>query len=385
MIYIGGEEIQNIYVGDSEISAIYAGDELIYPVNLGTLTGITIEDLVWETDVPASGGTATEENCTYRVVGHYDSGKNRTVTNDAVVTGSLAVSATTAETREMVGVLQLTATYEGFTATGSVDVYQEAVAVDYLSMPLTFEIVSAGNVVWKASNSSIARSIKYSLDNGSTWTTITSTTGGVSIPVSSGSIIQFKGTNSTYGNSNYFNSFNASTASFNVYGNIMSLINETDFKSLTSFSGSYNFYSLFRETKMVDAENLILPATTLTQHSYRNMFAFITTIIKAPQILATALATSCCQNMFYGCTNLETAPDLLATTLVSSCYQGMFYNCTKLKYIKCLATANASNATNAWTYNITTSGTFVKAPTATFWSRGQSGIPSNWTIVNNQE
>lgn len=384
MIYIGNNEYP-IYLGNSEIPAIYCGEELIYPVNLGTLTGITIEDLVWKTDVPASGGTATEENCTYRVVGYYDSGKNRTVTNDAVVTGSLVVSATTAETREMVGVLQLTATYEGFTAIGSVDVYQEAAAVDYLSMPLTFEIVSAGNVVWKASNSSIARSIKYSLDNGSTWATITSTTAGVSIPVSAGSIIQFKGTNSTYGNSNYFNSFNASTASFNVYGNIMSLINETDFKTITSFSGTYNFYSLFRETKMVDAENLILPATILNSHSYRNMFAFITTIIKAPQILATTLATSCCQNMFYGCTELEIAPDLSAQTLISSCYQGMFYNCTKLKYVKCLALSTATNATNAWMHNITTSGTFVKAPSATFWSSGESGIPSRWTIVNNEE
>lgn len=126
MIYIGGEEIQNIYVGDSEISAIYAGEELIYPVNLGTLTGITIEGLVWVKDVPASGGTATKDNCSFRVVGHYDSDKSRTVTSKATVTGSLAVPATTAETREMVGVLQLTATYEGFTATGSVDVYQRS-------------------------------------------------------------------------------------------------------------------------------------------------------------------------------------------------------------------------------------------------------------------
>ena len=126
MIYIGNNEYP-IYLGGSEIPAIYCGEELIYPVNLGTLTGITIEDLVWKTDVPASGGTATEENCTYRVVGHYDSGKSRTVTKDATVTGSLVVPATTAETREMVGVLQLTATYEGFTATGSVDVYQSSV------------------------------------------------------------------------------------------------------------------------------------------------------------------------------------------------------------------------------------------------------------------
>lgn len=378
MIYIGNNEYP-IYLGDSEIPAIYCGEELIYPVNLGTLTGITIEDLVWKTDVPASGGTATEENCTYKVVGHYDSGKNRTVTNDAVVTGSLVVSATTAETREMVGVLQLTATYEGFTATGSVDVYQEAVAVDYLSMPLTFEILTAGNIVWKASNTSIARSIKYSLDNGTTWTTINATTAGVSIPVSAGSIIQFKGTNSAYGNSSYFNSFNASTASFNVYGNIMSLINETNFKNLTSFSGTYNFYSLFRETKMVDAENLILPATTLTNSCYRNMIAFCTSLTTAPELPATTLDSSCYQNMFYGCTELEIAPVLAAKTLVSNCYQGLFYGCTNLNYIKCLATT--ITGTNQWVQNVqTNSGTFVKAPGVS-WVTGNNGIPTNWTVI----
>ena len=378
MIYIGNNEYP-IYLGNSEIPAIYCGEELIYPVNLGTLTGITIEDLVWKTDVPASGGTATEENCTYKVVGHYDSGKNRTVTNDAVVTGSLVVSATTAETREMVGVLQLTATYEGFTATGSVDVYQEAVAVDYLSMPLTFEILTAGNIVWKASNTSIARSIKYSLDNGTTWTTINATTAGVSIPVSAGSIIQFKGTNSSYGASNIFNSFSGSDASFNAYGNIMSLINETNFKTLTSFSGSYNFYSLLRDTKLVDAGNLMLPVTACAANCYRNMFAFITTLIKAPELPATTLASSCYQNMFYGCTELEIAPVLAAKTLVSNCYQGLFYGCTNLNYIKCLATT--ITGTNQWVQNVrTNSGTFVKAPGVS-WVTGNNGIPTNWTVI----
>ena len=124
MIYTGNNEYP-IYLGNSEIPAIYCGEELIYPVNLGTLTGITIENLTWVTDVPYSGGTATKDNCSYKVLAHYDSGKSKTVTTKATVTGSLVVPATTAETREMVGVLQLTATYEGFTATGSVDAYQK--------------------------------------------------------------------------------------------------------------------------------------------------------------------------------------------------------------------------------------------------------------------
>lgn len=128
MIYVGDNDIAGIYLGDSEIPAIYCGEELIYPVNLGTLTGITLEDLVWVTDIPASGGTATKDNCSYKVVAYYDSGKSRTVTKDATVTGSLEVSATTAETREMVGTLELTATFEGFTSSGSVEAYQVSVS-----------------------------------------------------------------------------------------------------------------------------------------------------------------------------------------------------------------------------------------------------------------
>ena len=113
-------------LGGDEIPAIYCGEELLYPISIGTLTGITLENITWVTDVPSSGGTATEENCSYKVVGHYDSGKSRTVTSKATVTGSLVVPATTAETREAVGTLELTATYEEFTASGTVTAYQEA-------------------------------------------------------------------------------------------------------------------------------------------------------------------------------------------------------------------------------------------------------------------
>ena len=53
MIYIGNNEISNIYIGTNEIYGIYAGDLQIYPTTeLGTLTAISLENLVWVTDVP---------------------------------------------------------------------------------------------------------------------------------------------------------------------------------------------------------------------------------------------------------------------------------------------------------------------------------------------
>lgn len=115
-----------IYLGSTEISAIYAGSEQIYPSDFGILTAITISGLTWVTDVSADGGVADSGNCDFQVYALYDSGKKKRVTNYATVTGSLVVSATTAETRENVGTLTLTASYSGFTDSDSVDVYQKA-------------------------------------------------------------------------------------------------------------------------------------------------------------------------------------------------------------------------------------------------------------------
>ena len=129
MINIGDNEISAVYLGSSEITAIYAGDELLYPMNLGTLTGIAIENLEWVKDVPADGGTATSANCSFNVYAYYDSGKSKRVTKDSTITGSLVVPATTAETREMVGTLTLTASYSGFTDSDTVDVYQAKYSV----------------------------------------------------------------------------------------------------------------------------------------------------------------------------------------------------------------------------------------------------------------
>lgn len=90
------------------------------------LTGITLDNLTWVTDIPATGGTATKDNCSYNVIAHYDDTTTNDITNAATVTGDLVVTATTATTRESVGTLTLTATYSGFTATASTTAYQAA-------------------------------------------------------------------------------------------------------------------------------------------------------------------------------------------------------------------------------------------------------------------
>lgn len=63
----------------------------------------------------------------------------------------------------------------------------------------------------------------------------------------------------------------------------------------------------------------------------------------------------------------------------------MFYGCTSLNYVKCLATLNLNSSSNTyeWLNGVAASGSFVKDANAS-WTTGTSGIPSDWTIVNNE-
>ncbi|WP_158215994.1 fimbrillin family protein [Prevotella sp. P5-92] len=73
-----------------------------------------------------------------------------------------------------------------------------------------------------------------------------------------------------------------------------------------------------------------LPAKSLAKSCYFQMFNGCTALTMAPTLPAETLAFGCYQGMFSGCTALETAPALPATKLAVSCYQGMFSNCTAL-------------------------------------------------------
>lgn len=396
MIYIGNNEYP-IYLGNSEIPAIYCGEELIYPVNLGTLTGITIEDLTWVEDVPYSGGTADKDNCSYKVVGHYDSGKSRTVTSKATVTSnSITVQENTGTTRENIGQLTVTATFEGFSASASVDAYQ---APGYYYQYLTFRITSPGKIVWFAAPAAtVYKTIQYSLDGGTSWTSITAAKNGASyFNVAAGDVVLFKGNNTGYGSTASYAScgFSNTTAGFTAEGNIMSLLYGDNFAGQTTLPSTHTFRGLFENITGFtgDASNIILPATACTEQCYRNMFAGAN-VVTPPKLPALTLAPYCYCNMFINAKQLEVSPDLLAPVLVEGCYTGMLHmqgSMTeaqkKLRYCRCLAT-NIS-ARNCVTYffndsNVAQGGVFVKAASNNSWTRGSNGIPSRWTIVNEE-
>ncbi len=74
-----------------------------------------------------------------------------------------------------------------------------------------------------------------------------------------------------------------------------------------------------------------LPAKILANNCYEYMFLGCTALETAPTLRAETLAESCCLEMFSGCSKLTTAPEELpAQSLAKSCYKGMFQNCTSL-------------------------------------------------------
>lgn len=320
------------------------------------------------------------------------------------------------------------------------------VAKDYLRTVArdsgTVSLVIGQNV-----NTSNLSYVAYSLDSGGTWTTVNNvnaTAISASTNVSSGDVVYWKGEGTTLSTKSASQSGGiqastifSSTCNFDVEGNAMSILFGDNFENKEFDSGStYHLSSLFyNATRLVNASGLTLPATTVYDNDYNDMFNGCTSLTTAPNLPATTIGASsykrmfnkcssltsapsvwsattigeqCCLNMFsgctslttapielpattlgsrcyekmfYGCKNLTTAPELPAATLVSGCYNSMFRNCSKLTSITCLATnISASNCLTTWVSGVASSGTFTKAASMSSWTTGTSGIPSNWTV-----
>lgn len=263
---------------------------------------------------------------------------------------------------------------------------------------LTFKIRTAGTLYWRA-NGNLAKTIDYSLNDGA-WTTITANNTPPTISVVANDVVRFRGTNTSYATSKTAYSgfgfgeagtqgqgdYDTNAAELDIEGNIMSLIYGDNFVGQTTFNGgTYNFCSIFKKLKVVSAENLILPATTLTNYCYRAMFSWCTYLEEPPQLPATTLAQGVYWYMFEKCA-ITTAPDLLAETLVAECYGSMFTGCASLNFIKCMANAGFSttNCKQNWVQNVASSGTFVKdsGVAVSTWGRGANGIPTNWLVYD---
>ena len=222
-----------------------------------------------------------------------------------------------------------------------------------------FDIISGGTIKWHSVGSEEMgygnRDLYYriSTDGGNTygdWNMINSMA-EESFNVNEGDKVQFKGNwnnEQEQYDGEYYSNFYGSTAIFNVSGNILSLVQEDNFENAV-FEEKWLFISLFEGTSVVDASGLrlpsfvnegcyrgmltnvpVLPATTLAQGCYSNMFDGCSSLTETPELPATTLANYCYQSMFDGCSSLTTAPELPAVTLADFCYANMFANCTGL-------------------------------------------------------
>lgn len=206
--------------------------------------------------------------------------------------------------------------------------------------PLTFTIVTGGNIVWKcsSSNASYARTISYKKNDGD-WQEITSTVSGVSIPVEAGDVLKFKGENVSYAVKNSvanssgiiyllgYNSFGVSGgATFDASGSILSLLIDGVINQQVAFSSLF-----YGNAGMLSAPDL--PAEVLRDGCYSSIFYGCTSLVHAPRIIMnseTYVPQDCFRSAFDGCTSLVDAPELLASELSTNAYYRMFNRCIKL-------------------------------------------------------
>ena len=216
--------------------------------------------------------------------------------------------------------------------------------IDYSSEYLTIESLEDNNQIGIINE--YKPSISISTDKR-TWKTVTpDATPTYFITLNVGEKVYIKGSNDTYSNNYGDHGYFTSTGKFNVSGNIMSLIHADDFKNKTTLSSNVSaFVYLFRNAnKLISAEHLVLPATTLSYECYRSMFEGCSSLTTAPALPATTLDYGCYSYMFEGCSSLTTAPELPATTLTEYCYQYMFEGCSSLTTAPELPATTLANA-----------------------------------------
>ena len=269
-------------------------------------------------------------------------------------------------------------------------------------------VAETNNVSFAYDTASSNNVIQYSTDSGTTWSNLTN---GNSTPsVNLGEKVMFKCSGLTVNTERGIGRITPS-AQASVEGNVMSLVYGDNFAEQTVISNNYQLRKLFSGvTTITSAENMVLPATTVTKQCYSQMFQGCANLTKSPKVIGASamtwngdycfsdmfngctnmttapelpalnLGTQCYWYMFQGCTSLTTAPELLATTVNTQSYNGMFSGCTSLNYIKVMASNGFTM--NEWVEGVASSGTFVKNSTATFSSCSSNTYPCNWTVQN---
>ena len=234
-------------------------------------------------------------------------------------------------------------------------------ALDDPAKPLTLRATQDGSTVKLTKNGSLTGSFQTSNDGGNTWEDYTLNT---AITLNTGDEVSFRAKDDRTQGQNYSAYFYfIMTGKIEAWHNVMSMIRTSDF-STYNLVDRYLLKYLFKGcTSLVKAP--VLPATKLASSCYNGMFYGCTSLVKAPVLPATKLASSCYENMFEGCTSLTEAPVLPATTLDYYCYRFMFKGCRSLTKAPELPATSLSNNCYASMFDGCTSLTEAPALPAT--------------------
>ena len=242
------------------------------------------------------------------------------------------------------------------------------------STPLTLVAGEDGKITVTFNGGiTLENDIHYTINGGAEQTIAKNTEGSFDITVKKGDVVQFYSTNTSLGGSTVAaargmtRAVDSGTKYINIkpsmkteiYGNVMSLLKGKDnFANADAIEANNAFYGLFAGAeKLVNSteRKLVLPATTLKEGCYENMFS--------------------------GCKGIEMAPELPAPALVKDCYKEIFYDCAKLNHVTCLATdISAEGSTKDWLGKAGTEATSAPVlETLVPMPPGSDGLPETWT------
>ncbi len=251
---------------------------------------------------------------------------------------------------------------------------EQLAAVDKAT-PLTFLPQDDGKITVTFYNGiTLAGDIHFTINDGQEQTIAKNTAGAYDIEVKKGDVVQLYSINTSLGGGAVAGTRGGTRAidegakyinirpsmKTEIFGNVTSLLKGKDgLEGATAIEAKNAFYGLFAgaENLVNNAERqLVLPATTLTE--------------------------GCYQDMFNGCKGIEKAPVLPAPKLEKGCYQEMFYDCAKLNHVKCLATdISAEGCTKGWLTNAGTEATGEKVleTLVPMTPNSDDGVPTGWT------
>ena len=254
-------------------------------------------------------------------------------------------------------------------------------AVDDITKPLTFRAARDGSTVKLTNRRSPSGAFQTSRDGGNTWTDYRI---GTAITLNTGDKVSFRAKSDRTSDQDANNYFQFEmTGKIEAWHNVMSLYRTNDFATYDTVV-KFAFNYLFSGCKSL-IKAPVLPATTLASDCYSTMFNS-TSLTEAPALPATTLPYACYYGMFSGCSSLTKAPELTANTLTNLCCHGMFGGCSSLNEVRCkipssYSSSQISSYTSGWLSNVASTGTFYTNEDAN-WPSGASGIPTGWTRVN---